>query len=446
MAGGNWNAQNKVRPGVYINFGSKPDFSLNTGERGVVAICERMSWGETGTVATIEYGADTTPYCGYPISAPEARFLREIFKGTDRTAPPRRVLLYRPANGGTAASAEVAPLTITAKYPGKRGNDIKIVILENADATGVFTVKTIVDGNVKDEQTASTVADLKANDWVTFSGTGELSAIAGISLANGKDGESTEAGTMYADFLTAIEPYDFDVIIDDSADSTVGAAMVNFVERMNSQNGKYIQLVTTANGSNSRFVTKVTDGNVILDDGTELAPNKVCWWAGGAEAGAKYNQSLTYAQYPGAVTTKPLLTNEQIIDRINKGELVLSVENNKVRVEQDINCLTAYTPDISKIYHKNRVIRLCNTIANDIYKQFSENFIGVVNNNEEGRLLFKSAIVGYLMDIQSNQGIKNFVEEDVEVLPGNDIDSIIINLAIQPVDAIEKIYITITVS
>ena len=56
-------------------------------------------------------------------------------------------------------------------------------------------------------------------------------------------------------------------------------------------------------------------------------------------------------------------------------------------------------------------------------------------------------IVGYLLTIQNNEGIQNFdPENDIEVLPGNDIDSIVINLSIQAVDSVEKIYMTITVS
>lgn len=86
------------------------------------------------------------------------------------------------------------------------------------------------------------------------------------------------------------------------------------------------------------------------------------------------------------------------------------------------------------------------SIANDIYQQFSDGYIGVVNNNEQGRMMFKSAIVGYLLDIQANNGIQNFEAEDVTVEPGEAIDAIVVNLAIQPVDSVEKIYVTITVN
>ena len=69
-----------------------------------------------------------------------------------------------------------------------------------------------------------------------------------------------------------------------------------------------------------------------------------------------------------------------------------------------------------------------------------------MNNDENGRNLLKSWIIGYLNEMQANGGIQNFATEDVQVHPGNNIDSVIIDVAIQPVDSIEKIYMTVTVS
>ena len=48
--------------------------------------------------------------------------------------------------------------------------------------------------------------------------------------------------------------------------------------------------------------------------------------------------------------------------------------------------------------------------------------------------------------MQANGGIQNFVADDVEVLAGESIDSVLLNIAIQPVDSIEKIYMSVTVS
>ena len=445
MAGGTWTSQNKIRPGVYIRFRSDAGVGLTVGDRGTVTIPEPLSWGPVAQVMEIEAGADMTPYTGYDITHPKNRFLNEIFKGTNRTAAPQKVLLYRPtASGSAQASATIAPLTVTAKYPGARGNDISVVITELTERADTFTVSTVVDGEVVDQQTAQTADTLEANDWVSFSGTGALSANTGTPLTGGLDG--TVQSAAYSAYLTAIEPYPFDVLIYDGSDTTVQDAMAAFVERIADEAGSYAQLAAAGlTNPDSRFVINVGSG-VTLSDGTALTPQQVTWWAGGASAGAQYNESLTYAQYPGAVSVSPLLTNSGYEQALAAGQFVLFADNGVVKVEQDINSLVTFTADISEPYRKNRVMRLLNTIANDIYRQFSEGYIGVVNNNEAGRMQFKGAIVGYLLDVQANNGIQNFSADDVEVLPGEDIDAIVVNLAVQPLDAVEKIYVTVTVN
>lgn len=445
MAGGTWSSQNKVRPGVYIRFKSTGGLGLTVGERGTVAICEPLSWGPVAQVMEIESGADMTPYTGYDITNAKNCFLKEIFKGSNRTAAPTKVLLFRPAaNGSVKASATAGQLTATAKYPGVRGNDISVVITELTDPADTFTVSTVIDGKIVDQQMAKVCADLSDNAWVEFSGTGALTATTGSALANGVDG--TVQPSAYSDFLAAIEPHKFDILIYDGSDKTVQEAMMAFVKRIAEECGQYSQLVTAGmTNPDSRYVINVKSG-VTLTDGTVLTAQQATWWVGGAEAGAKYNESLTYAAYPGAVTASPVMTNSQYIAALEAGDLVFFADNGVVKVEQDINSLVSYTLEIGEAFHKNRVMRLCNTIANDIYKQFSENFIGVVNNNADGRSLFKSSIVGYLMDIQASQGIQNFEAEDVTVEAGSDIDAIVVSIAIQPVDSVEKIYVQIELS
>lgn len=443
MSGGTWTTQNKVLPGVYIRFKSAAGAGLTVSDRGTVAICEPLSWGPQAVVQTVEAGADWAPFTGYAGAAPQNRFLQEIFKGSNRTAAPKKVLLYRPAAAESAtAAATIGDLTATALYPGVRGNDISVIVVDNEDDS--FTVQTVVDAEIVDEQNVATMAELQANAWVKFSGEGAFTATTGQVLTGGADG--TVSAPAYATFLTAIEPYQFDILIYDGTDVNVANSMVAFVKRIAEENGQYAQLVAAnLNKPDSRFVINVASG-VTLDDGTELSAAQACWWVGGAEAGAKYNEGLTNAVYPNAVSAAPLRTNSENAALLNAGRVGLFADNGVVRIVQDINSLVTYTPDIGKVYHKNRVIRLCNAIANDIYAQFMQNFIGIVNNNAAGRSRFKAAIVGYLLDIQGAEGIQNFSPDDVEVLPGAEPDAVLINLAIQAVDAAEKIYMTITVA
>lgn len=445
MAGGTWTSQNKIRPGVYIRFKSSAASGLTVGERGVVTICEPLSWGPVAQVMEVSADADMRQYTGYDITSAKNRFLAEIFRGSNRTAAPRTVLLYRPtASGSAQASASVGTMTATAKYPGARGNDLSIVMTALTDPADAFEVSTVLDGEIVDQQTGKTVADLTSNDWVSFTGTGALSANTGTALAGGMDG--TVQAAAYAAYLSAIEPYKFDVIIYDGAETTVQTAMVSFVKRIADEAGVYAQLVASGlSNPDSRFVINVGNG-VTLSDGTALTAAQCTWWVGGAAAGAGYNEDLTYASYPGAVNVSARMTNKQYEDAIKAGNFVFFAEDGQVRVEYDINTLTTYTTDIGQVFHYNRTMRLCNTIANDIYKQFSAGFVGSVNNNDAGRNLFKAAIVGYLLDIQANNGIQNFSADDVEVLPGEAIDAIVVNIAVQAVGSVNKIYITLDIA
>ncbi|MDF2885803.1 MAG: Phage tail sheath protein [Lacrimispora sp.] len=444
MSGGTWTSQNKKQPGVYINVKSSMAQVVSVGDRGVVAICKQLSWGPEDEIMTINVGDDLTSFIGYDSTNDKALFLREIFKGSGHTKGPAKVMLYRPTSTGAAkAIATIAPLTITAKYNGVRGNNISIAVVADPDNEGSYTVQTVVDGAVKHTQIGKTVADLKGNDWVVFSGTGNLAASAGTSLTGGNDG--TVSSAAYSTFLTVLEPYTFNVLIYDGVDSTVQAAYVAFIKRMRDNLGKKCQAVMAGVESNSDAVISVRNG-IVLSDGTVLTPQQTTWWIGGAEAGANYSESLVYAQYPDAVNVTPRLNASEVDEALDKGQIVFFEEFGSVKVVSDINTLTTYTPDKGEAFSLNQVIRTLDSIANDIYKNFSQNYIGKIQNNADGRGLLKAWIVGYLNEIQANGGIQNFVADDVVISAGDAINAVVITLAIQPVAAVEKIYITATLT
>lgn len=447
MSGGIWTSQNKPLPGVYINVKSQGSVSANVGDRGRVAIAEPLSWGPTRTVQEITPGEDVTPFIGYDITSEKALFLREMMKGSDTTPGPSRILLYRPeGTGGVKASATIGQLTVTALYTGIRGNDITVVVSEEPDAGGSYTVKTVIDGTEKDSQTITDLSKLVANAWVSFSGTGTtVEETAGTALTGGTD--PTVAAADYAAFLTAIEPYQFDILVYDGTDATTIQAFATFAQRVSNSIGKKCQAVMageTAAASNSEFVIAVNNG-VTLTDGTQLTAQQAAWWLGGAEAGAMYNDSLTYAQYPGALEANPKLTEDQAAEAVQSGKICFIDTFGVVKVCTDINTLTTFTPEKGQEFSKNRIMRVLMQFCNDVYENFSSNYIGKTDNNENGRNLLKGWIIGYLNEMQANNGIQNFTAEDVTVLPGNSVDSVVINAAVQPVDSIEKIYMTVTV-
>ena len=445
MAGGTWNGQNKVIPGVYINTKSQGNVSVTVGTKGTVAIAESLSWGEPGTVRQIIPGEDLRPYIGYDITHEKAMFLREMMKGSDKTDGPVKILLYRPTGtGGAKAAGSIGELTVTALYDGIRGNDIAVIIQEDPDTEDVFDVLTVIDGTVVDTQSASEINELTDNQWVTFSGTGKLTQTAGQVLSGGAD--PVIASADYADFLTAIEPYPFDILAYDGTDKTVIQAYASFVKRVSERAGKKCQAVmANASACNSEWVISAGNG-VKLEDGTVLTPQQAVWWLAGAEAGARYNQSLTYAQYPGAAEAMPRMTDEQAEQAVKRGEIVFIDNFDTVKVCTDINTLTSFSADKGQEYSKNRVMRVLNQYCNDTYRQLSLHYLGKIDNNENGRNLVKGWNVGYLNEMQANGGIRDFQSEDVVVSPGNTVDAVVLNVALRPVDSIEKIYVSVTVS
>lgn len=436
-AGGTWTAQNKVRSGVYVNTKSN-DSSLGTiGERGIVTLPLQLSWGPAKQVITLEAGEDTTEKLGYGITASQMLLVKEAMKRA------KTILLYR-LNAGTQATVAVAPLTATAKYGGVRGNDITITVAENIDDTSKFDVKTFVAGVEQDSQTVATVDELQPNDWVTFSGTGTPVATAGAPLTGGEDGTVTSQD--YADYLTAIETYDFHVMGITSADATVKDVAVSFVKRQREDEGKKIQIVLeNYPTADYEGVISVKNG-VVLADGTTLTAAQAVAWTAAAEASAEVNESLTGQAYDGAVDVSPKYTNTEIIEALQNGEFLFTAFDGKAIVEKDINTLTSFSVDKSKSFSLNQVIRVLDGLANDYYRTFTNYYLGKVQNNDDGRNSLKSECINITNQYQSIEAIQNFDSQtDIEVLPGQEIDSVLINQWIQPVSAVEKVYISITV-
>jgi hypothetical protein len=407
------------------------------GARGIVSLPLTLSWGPSKQVVTIEAGADTFDVLGYPITAPQLLLVREATKRA------KTLLLYR-LNTGTKASATITNLTATAKYGGARGNDITIVVEQNIDDNSKYDVITVVDGRQVDVQTVSAINDLVDNGWVSFSGSGTLSTTAGTPLTGGSDGSVTAQD--YMDYLQAVEVLDVNTIGLPSTDIPVKELFVSFAKRLRDEEGKKIQVVLeNYPAADYEGVISVKNG-VVLVDGTTLTAAQAVAWVAGATAGAAANQSLTYDHYDGAVDVMPKYTNSQIIAALQNGEFLFTAMDGRAIVEQDINTLHTFTPEKDRSLSKNRVLRVLDGLAKDYMRVFSQSFIGKAPNNEDGRNLFKSEITNIVNQYQNIGAVQNFdPQTDLEVLPGADVDSIVINQWVQPVDSVEKIYMTVTV-
>ncbi|ASS76817.1 phage tail sheath protein [Tumebacillus algifaecis] len=437
MAGGTFTTQDKTRPGVYINFESVPKASGTLGDRGVVTMALPLSWGADHAVIAVNAGDDTSKLLGYDIATPQLLLVREALKRA------KTILLYR-LNAGTKAKVTVGGLTATAKYGGVRGNDLTVTIQQDIDDELVYIVRTMLQGVVLDEQTAAAIDGLQANDWLTFSGTGALTATASAPLTGGADGTATNQD--HSDYLEAIELTDFQTIALVSTDNTLKTLYTAFVKRLRDSEGVKVQAVLE-NYATADYegVISVKNG-VVLSDGTSLTAAQATAWMAAATAGAAVNQSLTYSPYEDAVDANPRYTNSQIEAALRAGEIVFTRNNGRIVVEQDINTLSSYTPTKQRHFSKNRVLRVLDGINNDMKRTFESTFVGKVANTDDGRNLIRNEYNKYFDLLQNLSAIQNFdAQTDVLVKVGDDSESVYAEVNVQPVDAVEKIYMKVQV-
>jgi hypothetical protein len=409
------------------------------GERGTAAIALALPWGQAGVILKLTAQDDFKKQLGYDLTDAELLPVREVLKRAGT------LLLYR-LNQGVQAAVTNNGVQITALYGGERGNALNVVIEKNIDDNALFDVRTLLDGTEVDKQTVSAAGGLAANDYVKFNenGPGALTLSAGMPLTGGANGTVTNA--EHSDFLSALEVQDFQTVGLVSQDNTLKALYSAYVKRLRNTEGKKVQAVLSDYATaDHEGVISVANG-VVLSDGTVVDKTGAVAWVAGATAAAAVNESLTYQAYDDAVDADVRFSHSETVAALTEGELLFTYNGGRAVVEQDINTFTSFSPDKGRAFSKNRVLRVLDGIAGDLKRIFENYFIGKLPNNEDGRALFWSQCVTYMNELQNLGAIENFnAQSDIVVTPGSDSDSVVLDVAVKPVDSVEKVYMKVKV-
>lgn len=449
-AGGTWTAQNKVRPGAYINFVYKAqNASLTVSDRGTMAVALSLPWGKENelielTASEMLSGKSLAKVGVVGDATAESLPLRLVFSGANKA------YIWRTNTGGDKATVTDATsgYSITAKYSGTLGNKITFVSLADTPITGTYTMNILVDGIKKESFTASTVAGLEAieSEYVDIDTTNitTLSALAGLTLTGGTNGTET---TDYTAFLSAIKFKTFQTLAINSSDTNASLAIVNWVKDIRENNGKKIVgVVCDTPTANHEGIISVSQG--FKSDTDTVTVPLFSLYIASLSAGAQVNESLTCRQITEATEIINPLDEIEIEKALGEGKLVLSYrQDGGIVIEKDINTLTEFTDDKGYPFSKNRVMRVLDEIGNSVALKFTQNYAGKVDNNANGRSLFKSEIINLLDTMQNMGAVQNFdPTADITVYQGDDIDNVVVDLNVQPVDSMEKLYMTVYVS
>ena len=432
LGGGTFTAQNKKLPGTYINFASASRASASLSDRGIVAIPLLMDWGaadEVFEVSNEKFVNNSLKIFGYDYSHDKMKGLRDLFKNT------KTLYAYRLNGKGTKATNTYAE----AKYPGIRGNDLKIIISKNVDDETKFDVKTVLEFKEMDVQTVKNSSELVANDWVTFK-SAELQETASTPLASGTNG--TEVTTSeYQAFLNAIESYSFNALGCPVEDAKINELFVTFTKRMRDEVGAKFQTVVYRKPADYEGVISVE--NEVTDDVNKAS---VVYWTTGAQAGCAVNKSLTNTAYDGEFKIKVDYTQSQLADALESGKFIFHNVTGEVRVLEDINTFTSVTDEKSIDFSNNQTIRVIDQIANDVAALFNTKYLGKIPNNASGRISLQSDVVAIHRALEDIQAIENFSADDIVVAQGDTKKSVVLTDKISVINAMSQLYMSCVIS
>lgn len=448
MAGGTWKAQDKRRPGAYINVVGNGQRETTSSLGRVLLVRDKgLGWGKTGVVE-VDANADFTKKLGTTLDDPALTALKETLKGASK------VLVLNP-NEGTAATLtkEGLPWTITANYPGEKGNQITVSVEVSPADPKTATVSTIFGTKLVDEQVVKfdSLNEFKGNDYITAKEVASSKPAAFTNVSGALTGGATTKSKKAEDLLNdALENEEYAVVTTAGFEpsSNMNKLVVEAVKRLRESEGRKVRAVIPTDEStvyNYEGVSTVVNGYT-LGDGTNIDVKDATGFFAGISASADAATSLTYFDVEDAISAYPKLDNEKTIKALDAGQIVFTTRpGQRVVIEQDINSLHKFTAEKPMAFSKNRVMRTLDEIATDTENTFERTYLGKVGNNAAGRDLFKADRIAYLTGLKNRNIIQAFANTDITVEAGNDVDSIVVNLAVTPVDAMEKLYMTMVV-
>ncbi|EOY7157811.1 phage tail sheath family protein [Clostridioides difficile] len=434
LGGGTFVTQNKVLPGSYINFISAKRATSSLSDRGIVAMPLELDWGideEVFQVTSDDFEKYSVKYFGYDYTHEKLKGLRDLFKNI-------RLGYFYKLNKGVKASCTIA----IAKYSGIRGNDLKIIVTTNIDDNAKFDVVTLLDNKKVDIQVAKVITDLQDNDYITWKKDATLEATAGLTFTNGTNGEAV-TGAEYQAFLDKIESYSFNALGCLATTTEIKSLFVEFTKRMRDKVGAKFQTVLYKK-SDADYEGVVSVENKIKD--TELLESSLIYWTTGAIAGCDINKSNTNKKYDGEFDVDVNYTQIQLEEALKTGKFIFHKVGDEVHVLEDINTFVSFTDDKNDDFSSNQSIRVLDQIANDIATLFNEKYLGKVPNDKAGRISFWNDVVKHHKELENIRAIEDFKTDDVSVELGNDKKTVIVSDTVKVINAMSKLYMTVSVS
>ena len=397
---------------------------------GIVSMPLEMDWGDL--ITEIYNGDSTLTRLGYNLSDVKLKCVNEVMNYADK------LILYRSnMTGGVKATGTVVTgITATAKYVGTRGNDISVVVTASGSN---WKIQTLLGTTEVDSQIVADSTKFVANDFISLSGTGTLAA-ATVKLTGGTNGSIQT--TTADDFMAQMEKYEFNVIAYPGSGTTTRQKIVDFVNTERQKN-VMIQAVVSGLAADNEAVYNNTIGGVT--ENYTLTAAEATATIAGIIAKQGITGSLPHYQITGWTDVSDNLTYEEQETHIQAGEIFAAIIYGVPSIVYDQNSLVTYTSAKPKDFHMGLIVRTLDNYAVSLQKLLDLKAIGKIRNSENGRSQIKTMVNDMTVANYLNKGyVEDFTADDITIVKGTDSDAVTATVAIQAVDTVDKIQITVT--
>jgi hypothetical protein len=469
MPGGVWTTGDinnpETRPGAYFNLIAQAIALIGEGEAGTVGLIGRADWGPVDEWVEVTSEAELVSNFGVGLSIPKLG--KQAVRGG---AGALRVLRIA---GSSVATAELVlddavpdpALTVSALYPGARGNTFSVSVAANPVAgvdlkvfEGATLLETFTSPDGHNDSFAELIHGVSRFIDAVVTGTANrvVAAVASTPLAGGDSGATVVAG----DYTTAqaqVLGEDIDVLVqDDEDDDAIQDSLAAFAEDARLQGSRFITVIGSAagdtlNGSITRATSFDNEGIVYVfpgftdTEGVIYTGQEAAARVAGLIAAAGITKSVTFSPIPDGADVELRLTNSQVSQALGAGILPLVFDGTSVAVEKGINTLSTITEDKPLAFTRIRTVMTLDAVQDGL-EQGLKGLIGQVNNDDDGRATVLGAAQAFLDQLISARALKpgGFVELDPEF--EQEADNVFLRVAVQPLDSIEKIFVTVYVS
>lgn len=392
--------ERKPLPGVYINYES--------------GIQPRPSIQQVGTVVmslpNINYGPKAQ-FLRVQNASPDALFsqlgrhitdveMRDVFLALVEA---RDVYVFIP-NSGTKSTVTVGNLTATAKHPGSRGNDFRIVIADNPTSGSDITV-TLDTETVFSQESVDSIEDLNTNDFIDFTGAGAFTSTAGTSLAGGISAAVTNSEVIA--FLDEAERINFDCMMFQYTDGTLKTAFNTKMRYFTETIGKLVQGVSVGNAADNRFIYDVTMGFIF--NSVNLTNAQALGWFAGAVASAGIT-SLTNKRVTVAEGLETPPSRSELEAQVLAGQLSLHLVGTEVRIVRDAVSLTTIGANMDESWQQGRHTRT--VISLD--RSFTQTLVAnTLDGNADGYSIAEQRILSVLEAHEALNAIQDVSAADI---------------------------------